>query len=77
MRTIFLRGLRRRAVQFDVNPIEICCLAAVLILMVVAAGASLASSSSVPACDPPADDEVLVWSFQHGRVSCQYITRQS
>lgn len=76
MRPIFLRGVRRRAVQWDVSPVEICALAVALVALIVVAGASLASAGTASACDAPAANQVLVWSVHSdGHATCQYIDR--
>lgn len=77
MRPVFLRGLRRHLVRYDLNAVELIGLAVVLLFAVLIGVVAFASAADVRACDPPAEHQVLVWSVSAtGSSTCQYIDRQ-
>lgn len=75
-RPLFLRGLRRFLVRFDLNAVEVAGVS-VLLAFVLAIGVStLFSRERAPTtCPPPADHQVLTWAWVNGAPSCQYIDR--
>lgn len=75
-RPLFLRGLRRFAVRFEVNTVEVIG-TVVLLAMMLAIGITmaLAGQRQVVDCPPPSERQVLVWAWTHdGAASCQYVT---
>ena len=77
MRPVFLRGIRRHLVRYDVNAVELIGLAVVLVFAVLIGIVAFAGAAEVRACDAPAEHQVLVWSVSaQGMSTCQYIDRQ-
>ncbi len=75
-RPMFLRGLRRFLVRFDMNAVEVAGVV-VLLLLVAAIGVSMlfARTPAPISCPPPADHQVLTWAWVQGAASCQYMDR--
>ncbi len=75
-RPMFLRGLRRFLVRFDMNAVEVAGVV-VLLLLVAAIGVSMlfARTPAPISCPPPADHQVLTWAWVKGAASCQYMDR--
>jgi hypothetical protein len=77
MRPVFLRGMRRHLVRYDLDLLEVVGVAFALILM-LAIGVSMAFAAprQVRACDAPEPHQVLVWSVDSaGTSTCQYVDR--
>lgn len=78
MRPVFLRGLRRTLVRYDMDLFEFVGFVVTLVLM-LAIGISMAFAGSrdVVACDAPEAHQVLVWSVSPttGASTCQYLDR--
>ncbi len=76
-RPLFLRGLRRFAVRFDVNVVEVIGTVVLLALMLaIGITMALAAPRQAVDCPPPSEHQVLVWAWTtDGAASCQYIDR--
>lgn len=76
-RPLFLRGLRRFAVRFDVDVVEVIGTVVLLALMLaIGITMALAAPRQAVDCPPPSEHQVLVWAWTtDGAASCQYIDR--
>ena len=75
-RPVFLRGLRRWLVRFDVNQLEFFALVAFLAVSLLFVARTVFGAPEPVACDAPNDRQVLVWAWRDdGAASCQYLDR--
>jgi len=76
MRPVFLRGLRRTLVRYDMDLFEFVGFVLTLVLMLaIGITMAFAGAPSRP-CDAPEPHQVLVWSVSlTGANTCQYLDR--